>query len=318
MEVRSGIILAALVGFSPSARADAEVEALFKKDFPAAAKRLEAQFARVQGSCRLWTVNPRDSRPLPTKEGRFVIDHGYEKVTIRRTLPVRGAKSHHIDNVYCVGVDTAFTLVRLPGSKEYMVEGIGSTLKDRSVYLALFGQFIRAHHGVMTRTMSQVLASPGFRLTNVERVTKDGRSLVKIDFEIGTREPLPQGSIVFDPDAGWVVRSSDFHYGASARPRFVTDIEYGPSRDGFPLPRRVSIRDETGETLFCEFADWSFEPTPEREFKMAFYGLPDLLSKSGARRSALPYWLGGIAATGLAVAFLLRRFASRDLKWGRA
>lgn len=316
--IRCGFILTILFGTSPSAWGNAEEMARFEREFPAAAKRLEERFSRVKGSCRLWTKRSSDTLTPLVNEADFAIDHGYEKVAVQRKISAGGKNSKHFDKVYCVGPNTVFTLMRLPDAKDFLVEKVGSTSQDRAAYLTEFGRLIKAHVGVFGFPMTQIMAGPYFRLTNAERTATNGRDLVKVDYEVGTEEPFLRASVVFDPDAGWAVRSSDCRFGLNPGPRFVTDVEYGPSRDGLPLPRRVAIRDETGETAFCEFVDWSFEPTPEREFGMPYYGLPDLVARVNTPRIAPIYWLSGIAAAGLAAALMLRRFATHRMRPSRA
>jgi hypothetical protein len=312
---RCGMILSLILGTAISARGGQEEISRFEHEFPAAAKRLEERFATVKGACRLWTTSPRDVISPRVDDATFAIDHGFEKVQIQVKLPTGGADAPHLDTVYCVGPGSAFTLTRLPNAKAFVVEGTGLTPKDRAVYLNTFGQFVKAFDGVFGRTMSQVMSTPGFRVTAAERIEKDGETLVKVDYESGGRQPKQQTSVVFDPNAGWAIRSSDLRQKlASYEIRMITDVEYGPSRDGFPMPRRVTVRNQTGDVSICEFVSWSFEPTPEAEFGMPYYGLPDLVSKAKAPRRTFVYWCLGIATVGIVFAVLLRRLATRGVR----
>jgi len=309
------MILALILGTATSARGDQEEISRFEREFPAAAKRLEGRFATVKGACRLWSTSPRAVGPPRVDDATFAIDHGFEKVLIQTKLPTGGANAPHLDTVYCVGPGSVFTLTRLPNAETFVVEGTGLTPKDRALYLNTFGQFVKAFDGVFGRTMSQVMATPGFRVTAAERIEKDGETLVKVDYESGTHEPKQQASVVFDPKAGWAVRSSDWRQKlASYEIRMITDVEYGPSRDGFPMPRRITVRDQTGDVSICEFVNWSFESTPEAEFGMPYYRLPDLVSKSSAPRRTFVYWCLGLATVGIVFAVLLRRLASRGVR----
>jgi hypothetical protein len=248
-----------------------------------------------------------------TDEANFAIDGGHEKVTIRRGPPGSKSEDAASEVVYCVGEDTVFYLVRAPGAKEFVVAGTGSTPSDRAAYQTLFARFLRAHCGINGRPMSRVMTSPGFRIIDAERIVSDGRSLVKVECEIGTRQPKDRASVVFDPEAGWVIRSTEYRPGIAPESRSLAAIEYGPSQDGLPLPRRVTFR-EAGEELSCEFLTWSFDPTARVEYTMSYYGLPDLVSKAGRSRRYLPYWLSGIAVVGLVLAFVLRRTSNRNLE----
>ena len=155
------------------------------------------------------------------------------------------------------------------------------------------------------------MTQPGYRVISAERLVKDGRDLIEVEFEVGAKAPKDRIVIVFDPQADWVIRSSEFRSGNASRLRIVTDVEYGPPRDDVPLPRRVISRDGSGSSSVCEFVDWSFEPTPAAEFTMPYYGLPDLVSKVEKRRNKLPYWLAGGAVASLLLTLVFRRLSAR-------
>ena len=289
--------------------------ARFQREFPDAARRLEERFAHVKGSCLLQTQGKgkreSDTRPSTIDEADFAIDHGNEKLTLRRMPSPTGKGPHSplVEFVYCVSKNSDFSLVRPPGAAAYTVEEVGTRAMQGSAYTQFFGRFVRAHQGVMMQTMSQVMSGPGFLLKDAERVTEDGRSLVKIHYEAGREEPKNQGSVVLDPDGGWVVRSSEFRPGAAPKMRFTANVTYEPTgADGILLPRRVIIRGPTDESS-CEYTNWSFEPTPIAEFGMPFYGLPDLTARVEKRWSTLPYWLAGLAVAGVGLAFVLKRLS---------
>ena len=310
LSFRLGILLVAWVGFSTIALGGTGELDRFTNEYPGAAKRLEERFAKVKGSARLWRVTPGDTRPQRAELAQFAVDHSYEKVTIERSFPSTLKISPHLDLVYCVGKDSTFHLERFPGAKNFSVQGTGETPRDRAVYGTIFGRFLYAPYGIMTVQLTKLMASPTFHVMNAEPLTKDGKSLIKVNFEIGTLEPRDQVSAVFDPDAGWIIRSSEYHSNRSFGLHVKVDVEYGAPKDGFFLPNRVTFRDN-GETSICEFDAWSFEPTPENEFSMTFYGLPDLIAKANAKRIPLYYWLGGLAAVVLVFAVILGWLSSR-------
>ena len=111
--------------------------------------------------------------------------------------------------------------------------------------------------------MTRVLESPGFEITSAEAIDEAGRNLMRVDCEFGPLTPKEQVSLDLDPDASWIVRSCRYRSGGIDPGRLSTfEIEYGPSRNGIPLPRNVGLVDFLGVVHHCEFTEWSFAPTP--------------------------------------------------------
>jgi hypothetical protein len=303
------LTLTLLGAVSATLAGEAEV-ARVKAELPAAARRLDKMFSQVRGKARVWHDNPRLPKQRPPSEAVFAIDHGMEKVEF----------GHAANSIYCIGEDTAFRLYRKTGARSYEVEGIGLELvdsapMDRYRYIAAFGRYLRASHGMMGFTMSQILESPGFEIRGAEVIKRDGKALMRVDLAWGSRDPREEALVDFDPDAGWVVRSC--HYRPGPTTFYDAEIEYGDSlHDGVPLPRHVRLDDFDLEVHHCEFTDWTFTPTPLSEFNMTHYGLPDMV-KAHRRRNWLPYWFAGGAVAVCGVAFAFRRLASRGFSFSR-
>lgn len=307
------LLIAILLSAWSSARGEADALARLNGEYPHAARQLEERFSSVKGVCRLRVVQPEETKPETNSDANFAVAHGYEKVVIRRKVSGRGVDAVFGEFIYCVGSGTGptFYLSRKPGADSYFVEGIGSTAADRSAYVTLFGRFANAHYGVFGQPLSRLMRTPGFRIIGAEYTTEGDAGLIKAKFEVGDQDPKSTISVVFDPGDGWNIRSSEFRAGKPpGGVRITTDVSYGPAREGGPsLPRRVVARDASGVTSICEFVDWKFESTPEAEFKMGFYNLPDLVSASSTRSRLHLYVLLGIAAVAFAAALALRRHA---------
>jgi len=309
------IILPTLLGPISAQAGEAEMVRV-KAEWPAAARRLDEMFAQVRGTARLSHEDPHATAKLPRTEARFAIDHGMEKVELSRfTQDYRPVKL--ADIVYCVGEGTAFRLFRRAGDELYIVQGIGTTPSDRYSYVSLFGRFVLAHHGVEGLSMSRFLESPGFEVIGAEALNRAGKNLIKVDCVSGPRASKGQISLVLEPDAGWIVRSCRYRPGYEPGSLFHYEIEYGTSRGGVPLPRRVKLEEPGGIIHHCEFTDWVFAPTPVSEFNMVHYGLPDLVH-AYRPRNTLPYWLAGLALLVGSIALVLWRLASRGAPPSRA
>ena len=309
------ILLGLFATVSDAFAGEAEL-ARVRIELPGAARRLDARFAQVRGSARSWFEDPRAAGKSLISETRFVIDHGMEKVEISRfrpsTKPVKLA-----DMVYCIGDGTGFRLYRRVGDRSYRVEGVGATPKVTGAYVSLFGRFVVAHHGVMGRSLTQILSSPGFEIVGAEVLKADGKDLMRVDCVSGELASRDQFSLILDPALGWVVRSCRYRPGYESGSLFNFEIEYGTAQESGPLPRRVKLDEPDGIVNHCEFSDWTFAPTPLAEFNMAYYGLPDLVTAQRPR-NLLPYWLAGLAVLSGMFAFALRRLASRGFRSARA
>ncbi len=312
------VILLILLGTAPAIDAGEAELGRVKSEWPAAARRLDAMFARVRGTARIWREKPRTSAKVDSilTEAHFAIDHNMEKVELLRfTRDSRPRKLGEV--VYCVGEGTAFEPHRPANAKGYTVRGIGTTGKEGYRYLAAFGRFVMAHNGVAGLPMARFLDSPGLEITAAETLDQGGKILTKVECMSGSGATKSQISFVLDPDAGWTVRSCRFHPSNNPADLTAYEVEYDPSRGGVPLPRRVKLDMPGGVVHHCEFTDWTFAPTPISEFNMAHYGLPDLVH-AARPRNTLPYWLAGIAVLVGAIAIVLWRLASRGPSLARA
>lgn len=303
--IRIAILIVVLLSNKSLAFGEMDALARFNSEYPRAVQRLEGQFGSVKGSCSLRVTLPDASKPSRISEAEFALDHQYEKVVIKRNVS-EGLKATAAEFIYCIGPGTTFYLARMPGAKTYTVEGIGSTASDRSAYATIFGRFVNAHYGVFGQPLTRLMKTPGFRAMSASHIKEGDVSLVKVNFELGVQSPKSTISVVFDPHHGWNIRSSDFRAGKLPGIRIETDVVYQQSQDGQFLPRRVVSRDTSGGTSTCEFTDWTFKPTPEAEFKMTYYELPDLVSNPTASYQLLPYWLCLVGVAGLIAAGLLR------------
>lgn len=284
-------------------RADSIQVEQFKQEFPAAALRLDEQFSHVKGTCKLWTTMPPDFKMSMIDEASFYFDHGFEKIHITRS-PNRNSNNPQIlEMIYCIGENSNFYVDRVPGAKQFSVRGIGADKSDRDVYFSLFGTLLRAHQGSFGRPLSQAMLKPAFNLLDAQRINKDNRTLVKIDYEFGPVDRKSHTTVFLDPAINWSIRASEYHPYKSKR-FSETQIEYGDTVNGIALPKLVKLRDIDGGLRYCKFTSWSFEPTPIEEFRMPFYSLPDLVSERQSSGRTWPWWLIGTSLTLMILGFI--------------
>jgi hypothetical protein len=193
MLMRGAVVLVVVLGVSPFARGDAELADRFQREFPAAAKRLKERFSTARGTCRIRKVAPGNPKVDAVEEADFASDHGFQKVNIRRKI-LGGGSPSYLEEILCIGEDYNFKhfyLERLPGAKKYIVAGIDPTDSGVNVYsryMTRFGEFVNAQSAILGQPISRLMTLPGYRLVGAERVARDGRELVKVDFEVEVKE----------------------------------------------------------------------------------------------------------------------------------
>lgn len=304
------VIIAAILHSPSISRGDqAEIER-FLREYPEASRRIESHLSRVKGTCRLKLQ--RGPNRFDIDKAIFAVDHGFRKVTIERDRN-QGKARARVEIVYCIGDETAFSLVRQAGSERYVVQGIGSDHEDRMAYNSLFGRYLTAPYAILGTPLPKIMASPVFRLISAEEVEVDGERLFRIHYEVGEAQKADKVRLDLDPNSGWVIRSGEVRSGRFPGAEVAFDVQYESARDHPPYPRLVTFNDPNLLTSSCEFQSIVPEPTPEREFTMGYYGLADLTRPRIGERggTSMIYWLIGIAALGFVAAYVLRRLASR-------
>jgi hypothetical protein len=121
-------------------------------------------------------------------------------------------------------------------------------------------------------------------------------------------------SITFDTKLGWAIRSYDNLPGDVPNPQQAIkyEVKYDPMAGGVPTPKLVKYTDPNSRTEVCEFEVVGFGPTPEREFSMEHYGLPDLSGRPTARTNGLLPVVVGLSVVGLLLGIILRWMAGRS------
>ena len=215
--------------------------------------------------------------------------------------------------VYCFDEETGFSLVREAGTGKASMTGIGTDEKERMIFLNRFGRFLSAPFAIFGVPLSRIIKHPSFHLTSAERFTSGGRNLLRIEYEIG-EAPKTVVRVVFDPEAGWIIRSSNINSRRFPTPAGIQcDIEYGPSEGGIPAPRSVKFLDITARTSTCEFTTFEWGPTPEREFSPASYGLPVPRLRADRSRWATAGWVT-VALISIMALWLASRRVARNLR----
>lgn len=270
----------------------------FLEEYVEALRILEERFARINGTCKLKEPVEHRGEIESIVEVRFAVDHGREKVEMTSRVDTT-PNAAVMQRVYCFGESSGFQLIREPGSTTFAVRSIG--LEAQGIYTERFGRYLAAPYCLYGSKLSRIITSPTFRLSGLERVTVDGRNLVRFAFESGDTPQPNKTWLLLDPALGWCIRAGELSFGFTNYRNVVGfEVEYETETDGTPRPRLVRFRDPPNKISVCEFTDVSWKPTSPSEFKMTHYDLPDL-EATASRSSGMTRPLLGIGTAGLAL-----------------
>jgi prepilin-type N-terminal cleavage/methylation domain-containing protein/prepilin-type processing-associated H-X9-DG protein len=281
----------------------------FRREYPRAAERLRASYAQLRGKCQLVRDDVSGGRKSSSnQEVEFNIDHGFTKAVIRSSS---GPKKDRIERVYCLKAEGGFSLVRVPGPAGHSVQSTGDDKKLKLSFANRFGKFLIAPYGVINKNFSDFLASPTFRPRSAIPVSVDGKRLLRVDFDMGAGGPETTTRVTLDlePDAGWLIHSAELRPGyMKGRVSTGYKVEYQEAIGDKPALPRVVRFTEPGENTICTYESIERRPTPEGEFTMTSFGLPDIAtprSENWGLSTLGVMLIAGIAC--LAAALALRR-----------
>ncbi len=279
-----------LVSINLASASDQDMQ-MFLARYPLASRSLQEHFATAKGEC--YFKHPSSgrssgSKPPAESKAQFFIDHGSKKFIVGSSK-AKGEKS--LELIYCYDNQDGFALVRQPISGKTKVLGVGTDREERAFFVQQYGRFLTAPFSVGGVPLSKIMRSPEFHLLQADRVTVDGRNLLKIGYELGPT-PVDKVELLIDPDSDWIIRSGIVHSGAFPKPGGSWfDIQYKRENKEGAIPEVIKFHDLTGKTSSCFFTSFEFTRTPEAEFSRSQYGLPD-----PTRRVSHSLWVVAIGA----------------------
>lgn len=285
-------------------------------EYPAALARLEAAYGQLRGKGVLTTTTQEGtpSERVIRSNPSFALDGPRQKY--ERTFTDRSPdRTSTVREVLCRTPELAFKLVRKSDDAPYSLAGLTDAPRsdDASAIDSVVRDFVNAPFSIPTLRLSELMAEPEFSFTGATRVDQGGVELIRIEFDCPKSKSIFRaGSIVVSPGQGWVIHELDCYTSPKRNRVFTRNIEYDDPVDGLWLPRRVDYREPSGIHQVFEFESISPGATPEREFELSHYGLPDLgeTGRDAAGASGF-YWLLAVAAVALGAALTLRQVASR-------
>lgn len=153
-----------------------------------------------------------------------------------------------------------------------------------------------------------LVSQPGFKLKRISDVSTSEETLAKMEFEsTAVFRPdyrITGGTITLDVERLWAVRDYSVNIQLDAPGTVVSRVEYDPANKTFPIPVRA-VKDQkftsagVHRRYTIDYQSFEKAKTPESEFRLTAYGLPE---PSGSGRLWQFVLIGGlvlIAAAGL-------------------
>lgn len=317
---RIGILASAVVvllcaACSARGEEDEALRARVLAEYPAALARLEAAFARVHGSgtrveVRLDAADD-DGQGVTTSDS-FAVDRDHKKLV--RVREEDDSRKTDFERVSCANPNYSFILTRSSRPDPRIVTSLGGA-GDVPEEITDFAQrYLAAPYSVFQwEPISKVFADPTFALESVRDVSDGGRNLLRIEFTYRPDQEYPAipAWILVSPDEGWVLRQFEGGFGRNSDILRAGVVEYEVNPKGdIPIPRRVTFTHPTYRYSF-DFERFAFGPTPEREFTLNDFGLPEVGTTAPRDGWPTAYWLFGLAAVAFATSLVLRHTSRR-------
>ena len=307
--------------------------ARFKSDYPAALTRLKQAYDHATASGTLTMISAVDSSGRGLKID-IKVSGKLKKVSVFSFFASSGGDPKPAYQfVNCIGQDATFTATRnfLKGNQFSIsdVANIADAENDplNTAFMQfnlMGGKFFFAIYGKDLFDIRDLLDEEKFRITEVKEEIEAGERVVKIQYTSNKKQGAnvsSNGSAEFLPDRCWVLRRhaldtfSSIGTGANAprkHMRFEMAAEYGDDQEGIPLLKQVKYVEPNGRgtktsTLVFDKIDLGAE-TPDNEFTLAYYKLPDVLAPAAdPSRSYTSYWIFGLSILALVAALVIRR-----------
>ncbi len=268
------------------AACDDELEARWRREYPAAANSLEATSHRflAKGTnvtryfhkpdvtiTEEFTVAASDGKEMFLRDRRFVERPGEPRKAIS-------------SDVVCVAPTYAFALRKNSVGEPYFIEQFGPTLGTEPIFRAQYNTYARA--ATLGGWLVERMQSPEFELRAIKWVPdSDGANLVEVVYKYrrpGNSQAIEEGSVFLNADLGWALRKADFVITNNGdRARYTWDVLYSNHGPGRYFPKRVEgfVRGDDPNNFQHELVEYSsiqLDNIPEEIFTLTAYGLPDV------------------------------------------
>ncbi len=304
--------------FSTTATADEATRARFLAEYPAASRKIEATYRRLQIVCELEHSN--SANPNNTVRGahyRYMADG--RKLRVDRQYSADSGLYANQASSFVHNADKSFMVDRNEAASTYRVRSVGAGVESFMSLAEVFPPAFTPYY-VDEERVVDLLAKRGFTVEDAvaEGTGEEESVLVRWNWPWeGTGPTMRKGEIRFLPGRGWALAS--FHWRQRLQDKTwqifesFAEVSYRGEFEGMPLVASVDKGLKMDDSSKLNFGIWrvtSIGPfaTPEKEFTLAAFNLK---YDQGIRSRNYGWYLALIGAVGLVGSLAVRRWMNR-------
>lgn len=234
-----------------------------------------------------------------------------EKFEIQFNLEI-GGRTETGTGVYCITNDGFFDISKLNREKEYNLNKVSMTKLEREMIEVDYARVARAALGGYQQSLLQMIDGGLIELKDAN-LNSEKPNLIEATYTATGNSPIKEIDVVFDSAQHWVVTRQILKVGEKLRIATDYQVEYDLNGSlGVPTPKSVKTEKSTNPYFF---KDWKFQAVPAEQFKLPFYGLPDVIDKNKRRViGPVEMILSSLIITFLGVGILFYRLSSQPHK----
>lgn len=289
--VPSVLIVAAMSLPVKTAEADAELEALFLAEYPAAYKELEKVVDNIECSGHLIRPYYRSDVTLRVKQRSAAIIFEYDR---QDRIP-----DYPDARVYCITPEYAFRLDKPKRSGDFVVREIGRRERQmqtaKALRLVRIYQFVFAAFYVRGKPALNIISDPSFDIVTISESTTDSLDTIEIDFvhDWSQTTEFQSGRMVFIPSLDWALTEWEIAVADKNSEAVRVDAARIDVRrwdgSGFVFPKTVEITtrlknaggDSSELTDRVKFEQVTLDTVEDEQFTLGAFGIPDVPLTAG-------------------------------------
>jgi hypothetical protein len=299
----------------------AELSARFQREYPEAARRLEAADKNFSayGRCEFKLLNGK----VYVTNKLVVSALDSRRLIIRDDRSVKGIANSYMSEVFCSTPTYAFSLARNSPKSPYIISNYDANIRpDRDVE-RFYRDYILGASMFLGNRLIDRLRLRTFKVAGIKRVQGGSDSLIELKYACS--ELFETGTLALDPSSDWVLRSVDVFVDKEkdehfSRLNYKSNLRYDGSND-VRIPSHtdyviVLAKNQKTQSNVVDFDEIRVNNTSESVFRLSAYGLPDVPLNSARTYGSFftvfnpLFW---ISVAGMAISFVgLRMLRNRE------